>query len=77
MIITYDKDADAMYINLNPDKKPYHTDDVQADVILDYDKHGAIIGIEILHAPEKIIDLHSKEGEEYINKIVGGENIKL
>lgn len=49
MHITYDKEADAAYISLQDDK--VHTS-VEADnnTVIDYDKEGRVVGIEILDA---------------------------
>lgn len=73
MYITYDKEADATYISIADERKTHHTTDVQGDINIDYDKYGTIIGIEILHAPQEIINLNSEKGHEYMNRICGGE----
>lgn len=76
MYITYDKKADATYISIDDEEKTHHTGDVQGDINIDYDKYRTIIGIEILHAPREIINLNSKKGQKYINKIVEEKKVK-
>lgn len=53
MKITYDKDADAMYIYLDEKSQVDRTEEVSKDVVLDYDKTGNIIGVEFLFVREK------------------------
>jgi len=53
MKITYDEQADAVYIYLN--KKPIaHTKEVEQGIVVDLAKDGAFIGLEILFASKKI-----------------------
>lgn len=48
----YDKEEDALYIRF--DESPYReSDEVEKGVILDYDKKGKIIGLEVLDASKK------------------------
>ncbi|MEK6964468.1 MAG: DUF2283 domain-containing protein [Nanoarchaeota archaeon] len=58
MKIRYDSDADAMYIKIRDDKVD-HTREVEedGDVIIDYNKAGQAIGVEILFVKEKNPDL--------------------
>jgi uncharacterized protein YuzE len=53
MKITHDKKADALYITF---KKGLvvHTSKIKNHLIIDTDKNGAILGIEILHASSQI-----------------------
>ncbi len=53
MKITYDSDADAMYIYLDEEAKVDRTKEVDKDVIVDYDNKGKIIGVELLFVKEK------------------------
>ncbi|MFH1592569.1 MAG: DUF2283 domain-containing protein [Candidatus Woesearchaeota archaeon] len=53
MKITYDSDADAMYIYLDEEAEIDRTKEVDKDVIIDYDKKGNVIGIEFLFVKEK------------------------
>ena len=52
MKIEYSKDADALYITLN-DNDIVESDEVTEDIIMDYDKGGNVVGIEILWVSEK------------------------
>ena len=52
MKITYDPDADALYIYLEEDADIENTKKVDENTILDYDKAGKIIGIELLFVKE-------------------------
>ena len=53
MKITYDSDADAMYICLDEKAQVGKTKEIEKDVIVDYDKKGRIIGVELLFIKEK------------------------
>lgn len=53
MKITFDKQADAMYIYIK-DVKVFRSDDITSDTIIDYDKEGNVVGIEILSASKRI-----------------------
>ena len=57
MKITYDPDADAMYIYLDEEAKVDSTKEIERDVIVDYDAQGKIIGVEFLFIKEKRPDL--------------------
>jgi len=52
MRIHYSQEADVLYIRLN-DTDIENSDEVTDDVIMDYDKKGNIVGIEILSASQK------------------------
>lgn len=58
MKTTYDKEIDAMYIYLKK-TKIFKTVPVTQDIIIDLDKEGGIVGIEVLdaskHVPEELI----------------------
>lgn len=53
MNIKYDKEADVLYIQIN-NHKVIESDQNDKGVILDYDKDGQIVGIEIIRASTKI-----------------------
>ena len=53
MKITYDADADAMYIYLDEKAKVEKTKEIDKDMIIDYDSKGKIIGVELLFVREK------------------------
>ncbi|HLG30190.1 MAG TPA: DUF2283 domain-containing protein [Candidatus Brocadiales bacterium] len=48
MRITYDKDVDALYIEIS-DKKAVESEEVEKDIIFDYDENDNIVGIEVLN----------------------------
>jgi len=51
MKVKYDEKVDILYIKLK--ECPYYeSDEIKDGVILDYDKKGKVIGIEILDASE-------------------------
>ena len=51
MRITYDEEVDAIYLRLK-ETLYYESDEVKEGLILDYDREGNLIGIEILDASE-------------------------
>lgn len=53
MKITFDKKADAMYIYLQT-KKVFKTKQVTDDTIVDMDKNGNVIGIELLFVSKRM-----------------------
>ena len=65
--IEYDSKADAMYIWLR--KARYDvSEELAENVIIDLDKRGRIIGIEVLDASKNL-------GKELVNKILNTEKI--
>ncbi len=60
MKIQYDPQADALYIELR-DEEIEESDEVATGIILDYDKDGQAVGIEILDA----------------SRILGGREMKV
>ena len=56
MKISYDKQADAIYIQLSQ-LKPDGVLEVKSEINLDVTPDGKIVGIEILKASEKLDDL--------------------
>ncbi len=53
MKVKYDKEVDIMYIVFN-DKKIKESDEGKKGVIIDYDKDGSIVGIEIMEASKRM-----------------------
>lgn len=53
MKVKYDKEVDIVYIQLN-DSEVSESDESREGVILDYDAHGNIVGIEVLEASKKM-----------------------
>lgn len=58
MNVTYDREADALYIRLR-DGDVAKTSDVEEGLTLDYDKAGDLLGIEILRASKRITEPHA------------------
>lgn len=53
MRIHYDERVDAMYIRFSESK--YHvSEEVREGVVLDFDRHGHIVGVEILGVSETL-----------------------
>ena len=52
MKIRYDADADAMYITLRKDSVD-HTKEIDENTIIDFNKDGQVIGVEILFVKER------------------------
>lgn len=65
--VEYDSKSDAMYIWLRKAKYDI-SEELAENVIMDLDKKGRIIGIEIL-------DVSRTLGEELTNKILGSEKV--
>ncbi|MDP2950017.1 MAG: DUF2283 domain-containing protein [Chloroflexota bacterium] len=62
MKITYDPEADALYVGLR-DARPVDSMDVEEGVIVDLDSEGHIIGLEVLDAskrmsPQELASVH-------------------
>ena len=53
MKITFDKETDAMYIYLK-DNKVFKTKQITDDTIVDLDKNGNVIGIELLFVSKRL-----------------------
>ena len=56
MKITYDADADALYIYLQgkPGEQVSRTEELEDGIAVDYGPGGAVFGIEILDASKKL-----------------------
>jgi uncharacterized protein YuzE len=65
--VEYDKKADAMYIWLRKAKYDI-SEELAENVILDLDKNGRIIGIEVLGASKNL-------GNDLVMKIIDTEKI--
>ena len=52
MKFSYDKKIDALYIRFNKDRI-VESDQLAENIIIDYDKSGRIIGLEVLDASKK------------------------
>jgi len=53
MKVKYDKEVDVLYISFSKNKIK-ESDENKSGIVLDYDKAGAIVGIEILDASKKM-----------------------
>ncbi len=49
----YDADADAAYFKLG-DATVFESEEVAPDVVLDFDKEGRVVGLEVLHARTRL-----------------------
>ena len=56
MRLSYDPDTDSLYIHLN-DHPGTDSNEVSAGVVLDFDKNGGLVGIDVQHA-SKNADIH-------------------
>ena len=54
MKITYDSEADALYIQLRDEVPGYECVDIEEGVVADLDEEGHIIGFEILGAAKRL-----------------------
>ncbi len=54
MKITYDEQADAMYIQFQPESKLKETIKVIEGILCDVDKEGRVFGIEILDVSKRL-----------------------
>ena len=59
MKITYDKEADAAYIYFKKDKIK-KTKEITPDFIVDFNKNGEVVGLEVLSASKNLKDLKKK-----------------
>ena len=53
MKFSYDKKTDALYMRFN-EKPVFESDQVADNVIIDYDKSGRMIGLEVLDASKRM-----------------------
>lgn len=66
MRFSYNKKIDALYMRFN-EKPIFDSDQVSDNVIIDYDKSGRIIALEILDASKKMAkDIQS----QFLKKII-------
>ena len=60
MKVTYDPEVDVLTILLN-DSPVEESDEDKPGLILDYDRSGNVVGLEILNASKRVGDLTSVE----------------
>ncbi len=65
MKLKYDQEADALYIYLN-ESKIDHTQEIDDNTILDFDKNNQVIGIEMLFVKERNPELLKKFKQEHL-----------
>jgi uncharacterized protein YuzE len=53
MKISYDQATDSLYIHLT-DRASVDSDEVQEGVVLDFDANGALVGIDLQHASQRV-----------------------
>jgi uncharacterized protein YuzE len=63
MKMKYDPDADALYIKVKNDKVN-HTKEIDSNTVVDFNKEGEMIGLEILFVKERNPNF-LKELDEY------------
>ena len=67
MKINYSKESDILYVQFNT-KKIFKTKEIGEDFLIDVDKNGALVGIEVLdYSTQKTKDaFHISAGKEKI-----------
>ncbi|MCE7937741.1 hypothetical protein DCC79_05005 [bacterium] len=53
MRLHYDKDADALYWRLD-DSKIIESEEVQPGMVLDFNDHGQVVGVEVLRVKSRV-----------------------
>lgn len=60
MKLHVDKEADALYLRLD-DSKIMESEEVSPGVVLDFDAHDQVVGVEILHLSKRSPKLNLQE----------------
>ncbi len=60
MKLHVDKEADALYLRLD-DSKIIESEEVSPGVVLDFDAHDQVVGVEILHLSKRTQKLNLQE----------------
>jgi uncharacterized protein YuzE len=60
MKLKVDREADALYLRLD-DSKIVESEEVSPGVVLDFDEHGQVVGIEMLNLSKRAPALNLKE----------------
>ena len=53
MKVRFDENADALYLRLD-ESRIVESEEVQPGIVLDFDEHNQVIGIEILRVKERV-----------------------
>jgi uncharacterized protein YuzE len=53
MKVRFDENADALYLRL-VDSRIVESEEVQSGIVLDFDEHNQVVGIEILRVKERV-----------------------
>jgi len=53
MKISYDKATDSLYVHL-ADRVSVEYDEINDGVVLDFDANGALVGIDVQHASQRV-----------------------
>lgn len=61
MNITYDKQADAAYFALMPKRRVAWTEEKKDWLLVDHDKNGKVLGIEVLFASKNLTNIFDKK----------------
>lgn len=56
MKLHVDKEADALYLRLD-DSKIVESEEVSPGIVLDYNEHNEVVGIEMLHLSKRTLAL--------------------
>jgi len=54
MKLSYDQEADAIYLKLDENIEVHESEEIKDGIILDYDKDGNVVGIELLGAKGRV-----------------------
>jgi len=72
----YNKQADATYFEFS-DRKVYKTKEVKEGIIVDYDKDGLLVGVEVLNAKNKRVSFGFVIPKKEIEFSAGREKLRL
>jgi uncharacterized protein YuzE len=75
MQLTYDETVDAVYVYFNHNEVDY-TERVSEQANVDYDAHGAPVGVEFLDASDGI-DLDAVPNKDEVARLLEGRAFKL
>jgi uncharacterized protein YuzE len=60
MKLHVDKEADALYLRLD-DSKIIESEEVSPGIVLDFNEHNQVVGIEMLHLSQRTTHLNLQE----------------